>query len=225
MAAKLLKQKKRLSLSGIGGLPPEKALEALGLLLRTNQPASACVLPLNLRQWRQSYANVARNPLWRILLEESENGRMSTTENNLFRNSLQELDSGASRRTFLETHLQQEIAHVLRLSSPAIDRLIPLDTLGFDSLMALELRNRLELKLGLSLPVTMLWSGNRTIAHLTEYLAQRMNVSLEPQETPAEEPSGESFENQKLLKEIEKLSEEEAATLLARKLDDLEQQL
>jgi hypothetical protein len=50
--------------------------------------------------------------------------------------------------------------------------------LGFDSLMALELRTRLDRSLGLALPVTLVWS-HPTVADLAQTLAERMGIDLD----------------------------------------------
>jgi acyl carrier protein len=81
------------------------------------------------------------------------------------------------RRTLLEEHLQQQLARVLRIDSQTIDPLRPLKELGFDSLMALEFRNRLELTLGLTLPATLIW-GHPTLAALDPHLASQMGLPL-----------------------------------------------
>jgi amino acid adenylation domain-containing protein/thioester reductase-like protein len=71
-------------------------------------------------------------------------------------------------------------SQVLGLGENQLDTHEPLDTLGLDSLMAIELRNKLERRLGLTLPVAEFLRGP-TVAQLAEMLldeAQRPGTSL-----------------------------------------------
>jgi phthiocerol/phenolphthiocerol synthesis type-I polyketide synthase C len=84
---------------------------------------------------------------------------------------LDTLDPG-ERATKLASVIADEIRAVLRSTQP-IDRDQAMESLGFDSLMALELRNRLEDSLGVTLPVTLVWSYP-TISALGGALCERM---------------------------------------------------
>ena len=67
------------------------------------------------------------------------------------------LDSGEARRAFLESHVGSLVAAVLKLEPEAIDVQKPLGTLGLDSLMGFELKNRCEQSFDLTLSATMVW--------------------------------------------------------------------
>src|SRR5262249_37456162 len=58
----------------------------------------------------------------------------------------------------------------------------PMDSLGLDSLMALELRNRLEALLAITLPAALVWAYP-TITALAEAVCERMGYA-----PPAESP-------------------------------------
>ena len=79
----------------------------------------------------------------------------------------------AERIKLLEAKVRELTARVLRLDAAAIDANTPFKALGLDSLMGLELRNRLEATLGLRLSPTLLWTYGTTRA-LVGVLAERM---------------------------------------------------
>jgi acyl carrier protein len=62
---------------------------------------------------------------------------------------------------------------VLRLRKGRIDRDAPLKNLGFDSLMSLEFKNRLETATGLALTATLLWTYP-TVADVAAFLDQAL---------------------------------------------------
>ena len=61
-------------------------------------------------------------------------------------------------------HVRSQAVEVLRLdSSYALDDKQPLSQLGLDSLMAMELKNRIEYELGVVLPFVKLLEGPSTL--------------------------------------------------------------
>ena len=72
----------------------------------------------------------------------------------------------------LASAIADEIQAVLRSIEP-LDHDQAMESLGLDSLMALELRNRLEASLGITLPVALVWAYP-TISALAGALCERM---------------------------------------------------
>ena len=102
-----------------------------------------------------------------------------------FRKELEAMKPGPQRREALEAHLEEQVVRVLRIARTRFEeRTTPLKSLGFDSLMALELRNRLEVSLGARLSATMAWNYP-TIADLAPFLAQKIGLELSPTEAAA----------------------------------------
>ena len=67
----------------------------------------------------------------------------------------------------------EQIARVLRCSPSKIDVHQPLTKLGIDSLMAVELKNRVEIDLELTIPVTALLQGP-SLAQLSARLVSQL---------------------------------------------------
>src|SRR3970282_2293091 len=81
----------------------------------------------------------------------------------------------SQRGTRLAAHVREQVAQVMRLDPTAIDPLIPFGSLGLDSLMGLEIRNRLERSLGLTLSAALVWTYP-TIAALVAFLAEALEL-------------------------------------------------
>ncbi|MEW5989538.1 MAG: acyltransferase domain-containing protein, partial [Chloroflexota bacterium] len=74
------------------------------------------------------------------------------------------------RLEMLESYLKQEVAKVTRLSVSRLDAGQPLTRLGLDSLMAVELKNRIEGDLGVEVPLVAFLEGV-SIAELSSQVA------------------------------------------------------
>ena len=128
------------------------------------------------------------------------------------------------RLDLLATHVGVQVIKVLGLdSADAIDRHRPLNELGLDSLMAIELRDALGLAVGRSLPATLLFDYP-TVEALTKYLATDV-LSLELSAALGRESVSDVDEWAEVSAKLEGLSDEELAVLLAGKLDAIESEV
>jgi myxalamid-type polyketide synthase MxaE and MxaD len=158
----------RLAFRGFEGIAPDQGMDILARLLAQDEPVVAA-MPINLRQWRQFYPRAAEAPFLSSL-PWSEAGPAEGQA--VIREKLL-AEPPAKRRDLLEQHIAGQLAQVLRIEARSIDRDAPLTNLGFDSLMGLELRNRLELTLGLRLSATLIWSYP-TVADLAGHLLSKV---------------------------------------------------
>jgi acyl carrier protein len=76
--------------------------------------------------------------------------------------------------------VREQVGQVLRIDSTRIERRAPFKSLGVDSLMSLEVRNRLETSLGFKLPATLLFTYS-TVAVLAEYMLSEITSATESQ--------------------------------------------
>ena len=183
LAATAAKRGDRLALMGIGSLSPEQGEAALGALLK-QKAAQVAVMPLDVRQWRQSYPQASRSPFLTKLMEEAELKHQVRLEVTPIRAALLTARPD-ERRSLLEAYLCEQTVSVLRLNASQIDANTALTSLGFDSLMALELRNWLENNLAVTLQATVVWRYP-TIATLTNHVAEMMGITLETAATRTE---------------------------------------
>ncbi|HEU5356213.1 MAG TPA: type I polyketide synthase [Actinocrinis sp.] len=82
-------------------------------------------------------------------------------------------DTPIARRAALEKYLVDHIREVLRLRGASLDPQTPLKNLGFDSLLSMELRARLQSHLGVTLSSDFVYR-HTTVAALAEGLDQRL---------------------------------------------------
>jgi acyl carrier protein len=174
-------------------------------------------MKFNLRHWSQLFPQAAQLPLLREMAAEFAEGTPPRAAGGAFRAALLAA-APETRRALLEQHLLEQIAQVLRADAERLSIATPFNSMGMDSLMALELRNRLELSLGLSLPATLVW-GRPTVADLAPDLAQRLGLSFEATHPvlapePAVEPTVTALD----AAAVSDLSDAAAEDLLAQKL-------
>ncbi|MEY9950156.1 SDR family NAD(P)-dependent oxidoreductase [Kitasatospora sp. GAS1066B] len=160
----------RLAERGMAGFTAEEAWPALVRFLEQGEEVVGYV-PLNLRQWFDAYPDTAALKSWQVLRQTSQQGG-GAGGGSEFRTTL--LAAAATDRPVLVEQKVRELAgRVLRLDPKAIDRETPFKALGLDSLMGLELRNRLEAAFGLKLSPTLLWTYGNSRA-LSEVLSERL---------------------------------------------------
>ncbi|EYF00133.1 Malonyl CoA-acyl carrier protein transacylase [Chondromyces apiculatus DSM 436] len=218
----------RLAVRGLGSLTQEQGVEALGRVLRQDA-AEMAVTPFNVRHWREFYPVTARSPLFDdaddlaadLAADRAEEGRIpqGTEAARQVRDELGAL-APAARRARIEAHVREHLSRVTRLPPARIHSDTPLMSLGLDSLMSLELRNRLEAGLQLTLPATLMF-GHTSLGSLASHLATRMGLGLE--ESAPEEVPARATEASRSTAEMDQLSADEMAALLAAKLSALTQ--
>jgi malonyl CoA-acyl carrier protein transacylase/SAM-dependent methyltransferase len=122
-------------------------------------------------------------------------------------------------------YVRDALARVLRLEAPEdLDRRVRLSNLGVDSLMALELRKRLGVGLGLArpLPATLVFDHPSI-----EAIARLLGRELEPAAVgPASEPApttatAEAPTRRLAVADVENLSDEDVESMLLKRLESL----
>ncbi|MGX1881810.1 SDR family NAD(P)-dependent oxidoreductase [Streptomyces sp. NPDC055287] len=145
----------RLEERGMGGIGVDEAWPALVRLLGQDEPVVGYV-PINLRQWFDAYPDTAALASWALLRAEAQNTGGGESGAG-FRARL-EAAAPEERTGVVEAVVRELAGRVLRIEPGGVDGDTPFKALGLDSLMSLELRNRLEAALGLRLSPTLLWS-------------------------------------------------------------------
>ena len=156
----------RLEVDGISSLTPALGVEALGRVLLANQTQVA-VVNIDWNRWREAHPIVAQSTFF------SNQG--DATARPVDKDTMRSLLAAApgEQLELVVNRLREHLAGVVRLPPSKIDSDQPLVTMGIDSLMAVELKNRVERDMGIALPLLQLVKG----PSLSE-LAQSIVASL-----------------------------------------------
>lgn len=152
------KRGERLDARGFASMKPTEGLAILGGLLRQSIPHVG-VMSFHLPRWGQFYPNLTKSSLFTHLLAEVEiQKEQKTRGQHLTREMLFELTDEQRQQT-LAQYLSDQIARVLGHTTLHLDTHQQLNRLGIDSLMSVELKNRIGSDLTVAIPVTVFMQG------------------------------------------------------------------
>jgi NADPH:quinone reductase-like Zn-dependent oxidoreductase/acyl carrier protein len=158
MAARSDRNRRFVSL-GMDAIVPQQGLQVLERLLSQRDGAQVMVVSANWQQMLDSLRLKREPPLLSQLVqrrtESPANLSGERKQDDLTLESLLAIEPD-QRQPLLIAHLQKELAIVLGLETAEVDPQEPLNNLGLDSLMMLELRQRLENGLGIELSIESL---------------------------------------------------------------------
>ena len=140
--------------TGVEGLQPEKAVAALGYLLGAGC-VQATVANVDWTRFKDLYEARGKRSLLELLGGQSQNAVEQQSHSEQRSEILQRLEAteASDRYSLLITHLQSEVAKVLRLPQLP-DPQQGLFDLGMDSLMAVELVGSIRSQLQVELPIS-----------------------------------------------------------------------
>ncbi|MBV9615752.1 MAG: acyl carrier protein, partial [Ktedonobacteraceae bacterium] len=136
---------------------PKKGLTILEALL-CQSPPQVGAMSFNLPKWSQFYPDLTRSSLFSHLVEEPDTKKENGTRSYLTSEMLTNLDN-VQRHQKLTLYLSDQIARVLGHASLRLDAHQQLNRLGIDSLMSVELKNRIRSDLNVVTPVTTFLQG------------------------------------------------------------------
>ncbi|MEW6736391.1 MAG: amino acid adenylation domain-containing protein, partial [Acidobacteriota bacterium] len=170
--AKQYDSSRHASLRGMRAIPPAEGLEIFAQLL-SEDLTQVAVINANWQEWQQFYPLAAQSPLLSKLFNQPlEHDDNQANERDQFIAA-----APTQRWQLLLDYIREQIAKVLRLPSEKLDDEQSLYNLGFDSLLAVELKNRLELRLGIALPMIAFLQGP-SIKQLTGQVLDLLMSSL-----------------------------------------------
>ena len=177
-------QQRHLTQHGIEAMPAADGVRTLSYLL----PLSATQVAVLRVDWARRRSELRRGlnpPLIADLLRApagqpaagDANGRGASLNDALRRAGRQE------RRRLLQSYLRDQVAGKLGLTPSRLDIQLPLNQLGVDSLIAVELRSQIERDLGIVVPVVQLLDGP-SVSALADWLGDRLSSAGPPEPDP-----------------------------------------
>jgi acyl transferase domain-containing protein/acyl carrier protein len=207
------------AVQGVKMIEPAQGLQILGEVLHSSA-AQIAILPVDWSKFLGQMPPEVRMPLLESFAASAEPGSAQQSE------FLQQLEATpvSDRKTLLLTHIRSQIARVLGLGSPEqIGLQQGFADLGMDSLMAVELRNRLQTSLGCSMSASLVYDYP-TVEALGDYLAQAV-LSIDAAETfsdgVSETQTEEDDRSLSIQSNLDDLSDSEAEALLLSKLESM----
>ncbi|QSJ15495.1 type I polyketide synthase [Nostoc sp. UHCC 0702] len=204
----------RLAAKGMSPLQIAQGLQVLGQLLGQSK-SQVGVLPINWSDFQQQLGLGQKFPLLAelIAVDDVQQSASKSTDGEF----LQKLQSASPNNALemLTAYIQAEIAKVLGLQRSQLpQRKQNFFDMGMDSLTAVELKNRLERSLQISLSSTLLFNYPNIDA-LVQYLAQEVLTIALPAASTNEDMSSTTAS----LEEIQELSESEIMALIAEEFE------
>jgi malonyl CoA-acyl carrier protein transacylase len=170
---------------GIKPIEPQQALSILENMLLQDAPQLG-VMQLN---WSKFLQQFSRSSYPSFVSEIAQQVQEVASTRVPQKNNLSQLldqikvNSLEQNQSLLITYLGEQIAKVLGITQSALNIDEPLNTMGLDSLMGVELRNRLRAELEIDIPVTK-FLGGMNIVSLTELIGEQLfeinSISKEP---------------------------------------------
>lgn len=203
----------RLESKGIRTISPSEGLQVMEQVMRRGY-GQVVVLRMD---WRGFLGRLSADRMPPIFSPFAQEGKARATYPPKTTSLLPKLEntSPSEARKLLEDHVHGVVIQVLGLDpSFAIDPRQGLRDLGMDSLLSIEMKNRLQKSVGHSLPSTLAFDYP-TVGALAAYLADEV-LGLDPTEEGKRPPERETLSRERA--EIDNLSDEKAEALLLEEL-------
>jgi len=172
---------------GMELLDPERALEALSGILRRERSAHVAVMSVRWADLLALHRNGAPSLLRDIAADTDVESAASAADevDHAMRAKLLSVDD-VERADLLQQYFADQLAKIMGLDADDLEIEQPLNTLGLDSLMAIELKNTVEARLRVSIPMAQFMEGP-SIASLSNTVAELLSDDAGSSEGPPSE--------------------------------------
>jgi acyl transferase domain-containing protein/acyl-CoA synthetase (AMP-forming)/AMP-acid ligase II/acyl carrier protein/NAD(P)-dependent dehydrogenase (short-subunit alcohol dehydrogenase family) len=211
MAARVLRHAPdRPAPKGMLGLSNREALALLGRVM-SSPYSSVAPMPFDWDEWSKAHVATAASPYLRLLSTPVSD---STDVGGISRAELMRAPT-SERKGIVEAYLRQRLARVLEVDPAELENDQQLTHLGIDSLMAVEIKNRVEAELQISIPIVVLLQGV-SIAQLATFVIERISttpVAAAAEDQPMDQQLSEE-DAKRLLKDLDQLPESTVTALI-----------
>jgi NADPH:quinone reductase-like Zn-dependent oxidoreductase/NAD(P)-dependent dehydrogenase (short-subunit alcohol dehydrogenase family)/acyl carrier protein len=193
---------------GFLGLSPQQAMDALNRTLQ-RKPIQMGVMRMDWQKVARSLSTAELSQRLSALAGASSLEQQGGEEGSRIREGLLRAKP-EEREEIVQTYIREQVARVLGTSASKLETDRPLNELGLDSLMGVELRNRVQSDLALSLPMRELMQSP-TINSLSRAVLGQLAL---PGSIPSAPPPTDHETVEQLSARVNQLSDEEVDTLL-----------
>ena len=172
----------RLADRGLESIPVREGTELLDVLLQ-QRPAAVAVMPIVWARWADNFPEALGTPFLSELSSEWSGIATPNGPQNSIRQALLACDSPVAALELLQGYLRAAAAKILRIPEERLSLKVSLVRFGLDSLMAVELKNRIENDFAVNMPAARLLQGP-SVAELAEWLVGEVSVTGGTTEVP-----------------------------------------
>ena len=213
MAARLgRREHDRWTAQGLNLMTPDQGIRALEAATARHAPQIAA-LAIDWRKFLEAQRDGAATPLLREMATSAAVSLRRPQAPASIVSAIEAADP-LDRLDLLRAHIREQIQRVLAVDAEDITNTQGLMELGMDSLMSVELSNRLKTSVGQSLPTTLAFE-HPTVDALTAHLAELLGITTVRDDERRADPR----QSDTLTQEVAALSEEEAALSLQAELE------
>ena len=161
-------------LKGAGVIETSRGLAALRQLLQAGDTQVA-VMPIDWLEFARAYPAFASDPFLQDMVDDVGRDRGSEPPGL----SVQALIDGSpeQRAVIVGGYLREQAARVLGMGLARFDDQLALSSYGFDSLMAVQLKNRIEADLGIVVPLIQFLQG-LSVGELVPSICEELEMNL-----------------------------------------------
>lgn len=219
-------QRENIEKQGIYFISVEQGLKALGTLIDSNK-GEIGVFSIDWQIFAKSSQKKAL-PILSDILSSFDGFSYSEGDRSFLKKDwLTQIDSASpeGRLDVVTGYLQQQICLALKLAPDQINLNSSLNMMGMDSLMAMELRNRVKTDLKIDIPVSQIMAGQNTV-EIAHYLEEKLSESaVNSQIEKMSETTIEQLTEEALLNNLNELSDAQVVSLLSTMLTEEEEDI
>ena len=204
------------SLRGFPPITPEAGFEWLSRLLATKKPPTQVgIMDVNWPLVAQSFPQLQHKAFYEDVLPK-RSGAQDLTDLPT-RQKLATLNE-AEGKVFIDNYLRKQLVLALGIDEASIDPEKSIMQYGLDSLMALEIKNRIEIECGVGIPIVKFLEGP-TLINLTSLLEEQLTnkvpvEKVEPTISESQEPSA-----GELLSDLDSIDDTQVELLLKKMME------
>jgi polyketide synthase 12/myxalamid-type polyketide synthase MxaB len=212
------RERERRTEQGLGTIPSGQGMAALARLL-SQERAQVAVVPID---WPRLIARIPEGQVPPLLSRFAATHRIGAPGSQGRAGREREEILGASREERprrLDVMLRQQAARVLGIDEDKLDARASLGSMGLDSLMAVEIRNAIEARTGVSLPIAVFLEGP-SLGDLQVRLLAALDEEGAGRDATAEPVGVDSVAAAALLARVDEISDAEVEALLGQMLPE-----